>query len=69
MNKDILKGHWKEAKGKLKAKWGKLTDDSISAMEGNYEELSGKIQKAYGYNKEQADREIKDFLEKNQWRD
>lgn len=67
MNKDIVKGHWKEIKGQLKQQWGKLTDDNIDQMEGSYEELSGILQKNYGYQKDQADREIDTFLEKNNW--
>lgn len=67
MANDIIKGHWKEIKGKLKQQWGKLTDDDITTMEGNFEELSGKLQKSYGYQKEQAKKEIDDFLEKNHY--
>jgi uncharacterized protein YjbJ (UPF0337 family) len=67
MNKDIVKGHWTEIKGKLKQQWGKLTDDDIVKMEGNYEELRGKLQKAYGYQKEQAEREIDTFLDRHHW--
>ncbi|RDI43788.1 CsbD family protein [Aquicella lusitana] len=65
MNKDIVKGHWKEIKGKLKQQWGKLTDDEIDTMQGTFEELEGKLQRHYGYQKEQAEREIEKFLERN----
>jgi len=54
MNKDIFKGKWKELKGKVKQQWGKLTDDDIAKVEGNYEELEGLLQKSYGYQKDQA---------------
>lgn len=63
MNKDIIKGHWKEIKGSVKQQWGKLTDDQISQMNGTYEELEGALQKNYGYQKEEAQREIEEFLE------
>lgn len=67
MNKDIVKGHWKEMKGKVKQQWNKLTDDQIGQMEGTYEELSGALQKNYGYQKEEAKREIDSFLDKHHY--
>jgi uncharacterized protein YjbJ (UPF0337 family) len=67
MNKDIVQGNWTEIKGKLKQQWGKLTDDEISVMRGTYEELEGALQKSYGYEKDQAKKEIDAFLERNQY--
>lgn len=68
MNKDIIKGKWHEMKGKLKQQWGKLTDDDIAKIEGSAEELQGALQKRYGYEKDQAEKEIKTFLDKNDWK-
>lgn len=68
MNKDIVKGNWKEIKGKLKNQWGKLTDNEISQMEGTYEELQGVLQKNYGYQKEQVKKEIDSFLNHNNFK-
>ena len=67
MNNDIVKGHWKEIKGQVKKQWSKLTDDQIGQMQGTYEELEGALQKNYGYQKEQAKKDIESFLEKNNW--
>lgn len=64
MNKDIIKGKWKEIKGNLKKQFGKLTDDDLAQINGSYEELSGRLQKAYGYNKDRIDKEIDTFLTK-----
>lgn len=64
MNKDVFKGKWKEVKGKVKQKWSELTDDDLNQIEGKTEELSGILQKKYGYGKEKADREIDDFMKK-----
>lgn len=58
MNKDIFKGNWNIAKGKLKEKWGKLTDDDLTLINGKREQLLGVLQKRYGYAKEQAEREL-----------
>jgi uncharacterized protein YjbJ (UPF0337 family) len=66
MDKNIFKGKWKEIKGKIKQQWGKLTDDEITQIEGNYDELEGALQKSYGYDKEHAKREIESFIENNE---
>lgn len=65
MNKDIIKGKWKEVRGKLKQEFAKLTDDDIAKMEGTYDELEGKLQKTYGYDKDRAKKAIDDFVTKN----
>jgi uncharacterized protein YjbJ (UPF0337 family) len=62
MNWDVLKGQWKQMTGKLKAKWGKLTDDDLTLIGGKKDELVGKLQERYGYNKDQAEKEADDFL-------
>ncbi len=65
MDNDIVKGKWTEIKGKLKQQWAKLTDDDIASMKGSFEELEGKLQTSYGYQKDQAKKEIDTFLTKN----
>ena len=61
MNEDRIKGQWKQLTGKLKAQWGKLTDDDLTIADGNSEYLAGKIQERYGIAKEEAEKQIKDF--------
>ena len=61
MNEDIVKGNWKQVAGKIKAKWGKLTDDEIQQAEGNREVLVGKLQEKYGLKKEEAHKNLKDM--------
>ncbi len=64
MNKDIFQGQWNEVKGKLKQKWGKLTDNDFTVIEGNHDEIYGILQKHYGYTKEQVKKDIdSDFRE------
>jgi uncharacterized protein YjbJ (UPF0337 family) len=58
MNRDQFSGKWHELKGKVKEKWGRLTDDDITRINGKWEQLAGKLQQRYGWAKEQADREI-----------
>ncbi len=62
MNKDIFKGNWKQLKGKVKAQWGKLTNDDLDVAEGRSEELIGRIQERYGISREEAERQYKDFV-------
>jgi len=61
MNQDIIQGHWKQLQGSLKAKWGKLTEDDLSRAEGNHQYLLGRLQERYGWQKDQAEREIREF--------
>lgn len=67
LNKDIVKGKWKEIKGKVKQQWGEITDNDLTTLEGTYEELQGLLQKKYGYERERAREEIDTFLEDNGW--
>lgn len=64
MNVDILKGQWKQIKGGIKAKWGKITDDDLTAIEGDEEKLLGILQEKYGYSKDEAQKEYKKFMER-----
>ena len=61
MNWDQIAGNWQQFKGKVKEKWGKLTDDDLTVIEGKRDQLSGVLQKKYGYAKEQAEKELEDF--------
>ena len=58
MNRDIIEGNWRQMKGKVKARWGKLTDDELDQIEGNYEMLCGRIQEAYGLSREEVERDL-----------
>lgn len=61
MNEDRIKGQWKQLAGKLKAKWGKLTDDDLQVVEGNSEYLAGRIQERYGIAKDEAKKQVSEF--------
>ena len=62
MNRDTLKGQWTQLKGKIREKWGQLTDDEIEQMQGNSEQLIGKLQERYGRTREQAEQEVDRWL-------
>ena len=57
MNREQFEGNWHQLKGKIKEKWGKLTDDDMTRINGKYEQFVGILQKKYGYTREQAERE------------
>ena len=64
MNWTEIQGKWKQAKGQVQEKWGKLTHDDLDVINGRREKLAGRLQETYGYAKEEAERQVKDF-EKN----
>jgi uncharacterized protein YjbJ (UPF0337 family) len=57
MNADQLEGKWKQLKGTVKEKWGKLTDDDLDQIAGKRDKLIGKLQERYGFTKEEAERQ------------
>ncbi|MGQ7959433.1 CsbD family protein [Pseudomonas sp. SP16.1] len=63
MNDDIIKGQWKQLSGRIKERWGNLTDDDLDVAEGHAEYLTGKLQERYGWSKERAQQELRDFSE------
>lgn len=62
MNWDQIAGEWKQAKGRLRSKWGKLTDNDLEVIAGKKDELVGRIQERYGFKKDHAEREVDDYL-------
>jgi uncharacterized protein YjbJ (UPF0337 family) len=66
MNEDILKGKWRQLKGEVKSQWGKLTDDDLDRAEGDTEKLIGRVQERYGYQRDEAKREVDDFVRRHQ---
>ena len=61
MNWDRAEGNWKQIKGGIKEKWGKLTDDNLDVIAGKRDKLAGHIQEAYGISKDEADKQIKEW--------
>jgi uncharacterized protein YjbJ (UPF0337 family) len=65
MNNDRIEGNWKQAKGKIKEQWGKLTDDDLDIIAGKRDQLLGRIQERHGIAKDEADRQVSDFESRN----
>lgn len=62
MNWDQVEGNWKIFKGRVQEKWGKLTDDHLDEIEGRRERFVGIVQREYGIAKEEAEREVDEFV-------
>ena len=58
MDWNRVEGNWKQVKGKVKEKWGKLTDDDLDVIAGHRDQLEGKIQERYGIAKDQVRKDI-----------
>lgn len=65
MNWDQVEGNWKQFKGEVQTQWGELTDDEVDQIEGNRQKLAGKIQEKYGKSREEAEREVDDWLSRH----
>ncbi|HLW48483.1 MAG TPA: CsbD family protein [bacterium] len=58
MNSDQFKGKWRQMRGSIKKQWGKMTDDELDQIGGNYDMLVGKIQERYGNTREDVERRL-----------
>lgn len=63
MNWDQVAGNWGQMKGRVREKWGELTDDEIDQVEGRRDQLAGKIQERYGVAREEAHKQIDEWLD------
>lgn len=61
MNWDLVKGKWKQAKGQCQQKWGQLTNDEMDVIDGERDQLIGKIQERYAIAKEEAEKQVAEF--------
>jgi uncharacterized protein YjbJ (UPF0337 family) len=66
MNWDRIEGNWKEFKGKVQQKWGKLTDDDMNVIEGKRSQLPGRLQQRYVVARDEAERRIDFWLNSTQ---
>lgn len=62
MNWDQVQGKWKQGKGALRQKWGKLTDDDLNTIAGSREKFVGVMQERYGIAKEEAQRRADEWV-------
>ena len=62
MDWNRIEGNWKQAQGRVKEKWGKLTDNDLAVISGRREQLEGLIQQRYGLAKDQVRKDVDDWL-------
>jgi uncharacterized protein YjbJ (UPF0337 family) len=62
MNEDTLRGKWTQLRGKVREQWGKLTNDDLDQIQGRSEQLIGRVQERYGVARDEAERQVTDFL-------
>ena len=62
MNQDILAGKWKQLRGEIQSRWGKLTDDDLDRIEGDAVKLAGLLQERYGIARDEAQRRVDEFI-------
>ena len=63
MNWQQVEGKWDNFKGKLREKWGKLTDDDVDIIAGKRDQLLGRLKERYGYERDRAEKELDRFLD------
>ena len=61
MDWNRVEGNWKQIKGKVKEKWGKLTDDDLDVIDGKHDQLIGKVQERYGIAREAAQKQVEEW--------
>lgn len=62
MNWDQVEGQWKQMKGQVREKFGKLTDDDMQVIGGKKDQFLGKLQERYGISREQAQKDLDNWL-------
>lgn len=61
MKWERISGNWAQWKGRVQERWGKLTQDQLDVIAGRRDQLSGRIQDAYGITQEEADRQLRNW--------
>jgi uncharacterized protein YjbJ (UPF0337 family) len=67
MDWNRVEGNWKQFKGKVKAQWGRLTDDELDEIAGRREQLEGKIQERYGLARDRVRQDVEDWYNQQTW--
>lgn len=58
MNRDTMEGNWKQFRGKIQEKWGKLTNDDLDEIDGRRDQLVGRLQELYGRERDELERDV-----------
>lgn len=63
MNWDQIKYDWKEVSDRIKLTWGKLSEDDLTAIAGQRDQLTGLLRERYGYEKVSAENKVDEFAQ------
>jgi len=61
MNNNVIAGNWKQLMGAIRKRWGKLTDDQLTEVDGDRQKLAGVIQENYGLLEDEAEEQVTDW--------
>jgi len=67
MNTDIARDDFRQLKGKIKARWRALAEEEIDEFEGHFDVLARKLQECYGWERAEAERQVKEFRSLHHW--
>ena len=68
MDWNRVAGNWKQLKGAVKQKWGKLTDDDLTEIDGQREKLEGLIQERYGIARDETRKQVDAWFQRQGWK-
>ena len=67
VNQQTLQGNWNEIKGRLRERWGQLTEDDLREFNGNVDQLIGTIQRKTGEGREQVEAQLDSMMQRASW--
>jgi uncharacterized protein YjbJ (UPF0337 family) len=65
MNWDRVAGNWAQWKGRIRERWGRLTDDHLDVIAGRRDQLAGRIQEVYGLTRDEVERQLRNWERNN----
>lgn len=66
-NQQTLQGNWNEIRGRLRERWGQLTEDDLREFNGNVDQLIGTIQRKTGESREQVEAQLDSMMQRASW--
>lgn len=65
MNWDIVRGKWTQVKGQARQEWGHITDDEWEKLKGDRDQMIGKVQEHYGWERDEAERHVDEWADRH----
>jgi uncharacterized protein YjbJ (UPF0337 family) len=61
MSWDRIAGNWDQWKGRIRERWGRLSEDQLDVIGGRRDQLTGRIEEIYGLSHEEAERQLRNW--------